>query len=165
MTAVESGGTLVITLSTSADRYVTYTSAGTFNLTGSRVYVEVPQAVTNTAIQRIRFGGNGNNFIELGKANNNLVFEGRDMMVAIGGDSAAYNATNHRWWQLRESGGTLFAEVSTNGQSWNVFASISTPSFIPSGDVRLVAGTPIAEATPGQAHFDNVNGGGAAPCP
>jgi len=157
-------GELVMTLSNNAGRFATYTSVASFNLSGSRLFVEVPQAVTNTAIQKIRFGGNGNNFIRIQKINNNLVFEGRDMMTTIGGDSITYNSTNHRWWQLRESAGTLFAEVSTNGISFTQFASMPTPSFIPSGVVRLEAGTPAAEAGPGEARFDNINGGGIIPC-
>jgi hypothetical protein len=37
--------------------------------------------------------------------------------------SATYSPVAHNWWQIRESGGTVFWEVSTNGSTWTAFAS------------------------------------------
>lgn len=38
--------------------------------------------------------------------------------------SLSYDPIEHAWWQFREAGGTVFAEVSPDGVRWNSFGSI-----------------------------------------
>ena len=40
----------------------------------------------------------------------------------------AYNATDHRWLRIRESGGTLFWDAAPDGSTWTNLGSTSTPA-------------------------------------
>jgi hypothetical protein len=68
----------------------------------------------------------------------------------------AYNATNHRWWRLREASGTLYWEYSADGTSWNELFS-GTPTlpleqvFIAMDDYQ------DDSSSPGTHIFDNLN--------
>lgn len=41
--------------------------------------------------------------------------------------TTTYNATNHRWFRIREASGTVFWETSADGVTWNAFTSVANP--------------------------------------
>ena len=46
----------------------------------------------------------------------------------------------HRWLRIREGGGTVFFETSSDGQAWATFLGAPTPSF--AGFARVSVRTP-----------------------
>lgn len=74
--------------------------------------------------------------------------------------STAYNGTTHAWWKIRESGGTIYWEVSTDGTTWNSFASYAHSMNIGAMYVHIGAACYKAETNPGNFFFDNFNTGG-----
>jgi hypothetical protein len=62
-----------------------------------------------------------------------------------------------RWWQLRESGGTLFFETSPDGQSWTTQHQIATPWFIDGAWLHFGGGTWDSHASPGTLRLDNLS--------
>lgn len=73
--------------------------------------------------------------------------------------SAAYDANVHKWFRIRESGGTLFWDYSTDGFTWVNFKSLATPAaFDP---LRVWIGTQVgtyqSEASGTSATIDNFN--------
>jgi hypothetical protein len=70
--------------------------------------------------------------------------------------SEAWNATNHRWWRMREASGTVYWETSVNGTSWTTKHSASR-SGLTECQIRIDAGFWGTEPTPGTAIYDNYN--------
>jgi hypothetical protein len=74
--------------------------------------------------------------------------------------SIPFDGTAHRFRRLREQNGTVFLELSANGQSWNQPPGWSvTQHFIDPGALHglVAAGTPSSYGTTTAAHFENVN--------
>jgi hypothetical protein len=74
--------------------------------------------------------------------------------------SVAFDATAHRFRRLREQNGTVFLELSADGQSWLQPANWSlTHHFADAGQLHglLSAGTPDPYPSTTSAYFENVN--------
>lgn len=80
--------------------------------------------------------------------------------------SITYNATAHRIWRIRESGGTLYWEASSTGSSWtSLRASIPTPLNLTAISAFFTSGYYGTETTPGTGIYDNFNATYADPPP
>jgi hypothetical protein len=159
MTVTQTGGQLMFTLAANLVVFSAYYSSASYDLTGSSFVVQVPQTanVATTAQTYIALNGQGANDIEMLEENGQLTAR-----ISVGGTdqnlaSAAYDPTQHAWWRIRESGGTLFWDTSPDGKTWTVLCSDSTPFAIDVLDVVLAAGTWQSQANPGTSNFDNVN--------
>jgi hypothetical protein len=73
-----------------------------------------------------------------------------------------YDPEQHRVWRLRDDGETMFAEVSRAGASWDELASFPSDPAFRYSHVMLEAGTYEAVASPGAAHYDNLDTGAPA---
>lgn len=71
--------------------------------------------------------------------------------------SVAYNSAVHKWFRLRESGGTTYWDYSTNGTDWTNFFNEANPFTIDNGFVTISFGTFASEASPTTAIVDNFN--------
>ena len=129
-----------------------------YDLTGSYFHVEVPQVLTAD-------GGTYTDLIVLRDDNNQLMMQVNSntlhLVKIVGGVNSdvatvTYNATTHRWWRIRESGGTIYYDASTNGISWSNLASVANPFNIKSVYPKLDAYS-ASVASPGVAYFDNFN--------
>lgn len=83
--------------------------------------------------------------------------------------SPTYNATNHAWWKIRESGGTVYFEASPSGEdgSWTTLGSGSTPAGMNTADCDLNAGggSATSEAAFSSFNIAGSGGGGATSRP
>jgi hypothetical protein len=73
--------------------------------------------------------------------------------------SVVYNATNHRWWQIRETGGVVSFEAGPDGVAWTKIHSISS-SVLPdviAARVQLTAGAPGMSSMNPTIQWDNLN--------
>ena len=130
-----------------------------YDLTGSSICVE--------AVQMPNLGnGSTEAFFELGiDADNRITFykSGADLgfrerVAGVNSQTViAYNADAHRWWRIRESGGTLYWDTSPDGNTWTNRRSKTATIALTSFYVALAAGFWGTEPTPGTAIFDNVN--------
>jgi PKD repeat protein len=154
---------------------VTYSdiaSIASFNLLGTSVFVEVPTVPnvsdgTTQAYFTVRNALDSSYKIEFTWINNNLIVQRASGGASTQVLSAAYNATNHRWWRIREASGTIYFDTSANGSTWTNFTSVlssAVTGFTP-GAVKVAIGAGFygAGPTPGTAQFDNVNLTVAAP--
>jgi hypothetical protein len=72
--------------------------------------------------------------------------------------SVLYNATQHAWWRIRESGGTIFWETAPDGKSWTTLVMAAAPAFsLDALDVSLVGGTWEVETSPGAVAYSSFN--------
>lgn len=72
--------------------------------------------------------------------------------------SATYNATDHRWFRIRETSGTFYWETSADGSSWTTRANTSS-SFMVKANVFFEADVYNYDPGPDQFIMDNFNVG------
>jgi hypothetical protein len=139
------------------DGYAGYQSKVSYDLTGSSVKLEVLQTLTvQSGVTYLRAGYSGDS-VRL------LAVNGKLLCSQILGDVTTtlaivpYDPVNHRWWQLREFGGTTFWEVSSDGQNWTTlfsksnFMDLTVVSFV----FRALTDSPTP--SPGVAIFGAFN--------
>jgi hypothetical protein len=163
ITTMQSGGQLVITLpaTTSGSFYGGYGSSWSYDLRGSRVFVEVVQT-TSTATHaqtNLQVAGSSGDYLELAEEHGTLRAYSTVNSVQSTIGSIAYDPVMHRWWQMREAQGTVYFETSADGATFVAFASLPTPAYASLVEVAIEAGTYQAETAPGAARFDNLNNG------
>lgn len=165
---VETGQQLVVTIPNATADYYGLETTHDFDFTGSRGFVEVVSISDVTpdelevefqcifdADNRVFFVIGGSTLIayeEVAGVTTNLV-------------SDTYSATDHKWLQIRESGGTTFWEVSPDGQAgnWTTFHSKATPITMTSNYYNVDAGCWDTSHGEVVVTFDNFNVEPAAP--
>jgi hypothetical protein len=159
----ETGGELVITLADNMTGYAGYQASTTVDLTGDRAFVEVTQvASTSThAGTYLQLTGptNADQLIVL-QENGTIYFQKRVAGTTSDVGSVLYDPVLRKWWQIREAGGTIFFETSTDGANWIQHATTPTPAWVAYTTLEIGAGAFMSQTGNGSAHFDNFNGGG-----
>ncbi|HYR06207.1 MAG TPA: hypothetical protein VEQ60_00465, partial [Longimicrobium sp.] len=133
--------------------YGQYNSNVAYDLTGSRVYIEVRQALVKPGTQTLLRVFSGTQYITLSLFPNDLVCHSLNTEVG----RVPYDANRHRWWQIREQGGTTYWEAGPDGTTWETLASAPNPFNLTLIGVWFAAHTLTAIPSPGIAVFDNVN--------
>lgn len=154
----ETGKTLQIQSSTAAS-YKGMNSAVRGNLTGSYVQVEVPHVLTgltgaNTLLQ---IAIDDQHTLTLYVGGTTFAAEYQVSGVYTTPATVAYSAVAHRWWRIRESGGTIYYEYSADSASWSTLTSVTAPFAVTNLRMSLFIGTTAANASTDTAIFDNVN--------
>ena len=154
----ETGNQLVIPLPNAKTGTAGYFSACKYDLTGQRVFVTadtVPRLGTRTDMylavgsQADAFGINvtsGNTQAYRIKGANYTQFA-----------SVAYSSINHKVWQIRESGGTVFYEVSPDGVTFTPLYSAAPPFAVTAVQLLLFADEFTSTNTPGTATFSKLD--------
>lgn len=70
--------------------------------------------------------------------------------------TASYSSSTHKWLKIREAGGTLFWDYSTDGFSWINFTSLSNPFAITSVEPGMQGGQ-FGAAAATTFKYDNFN--------
>jgi hypothetical protein len=160
----ETNGAAVITLAEQTAGWSGFTSKFRYDLRDTRFFLEVP-VVPNpatSALGAMTVIFDGSSYVQLlaraGKIEATQTIAGTWSQRYFGN----YDPLAHRWWQIREEGGTLYWEVSPDGQEFTALASEPTAALFPMDLVRLElsAYTQGSEVSPGEVHFDNLMGGG-----
>lgn len=165
----ETGGQLVVTGGTASGNYYGMDSANRYDFTGSYMYHQLVSPGTNYPNRTVQVANvqlDLNNFYYW-EYNNGVIYAYKNINNSYTqvGTSLTYPGNNY-YWQIRESGGTIYFEYSTDATSWTTHASDTLP-FI-SKNVLLsghTVGNTGAVATASGATFDNFNtgGGGGGP--
>lgn len=163
--ALETGGRA--RLPCVAGQYSGYQTAKDWTLAGSTAYVQLPLAAAvngatveaQTMFNIIQATAGTTIAININTVANTIRFESNVNYVDGSAVSLTYNASTHAWLRIRESGGTLFWDTSTDGSSWTNRRSISTPAWVTNG-VNSVAVELLSyrnNGTTNYAEFDNFN--------
>jgi hypothetical protein len=149
-------------LNITADANFYYIVSGSkYDLIGSSVVVEVPQAANggaNPGYTWLRVGtdllGSNDNLLSLHAAFGVLRAQRVQGNVETLVQTDAYNATTHRWLRIRESAGSIYWDYSADGLSWTNYRTDTTTILLGSLDIMLRGGADSGSYT---AQFDNFN--------
>lgn len=134
------------------------------DLTESEVYAEaiqVPSLGNGTRSARMEFLPRGttssNDWIRTIVEGSTIYFQWSLNGSTTTVSSETYSSTNHRWWKISESGGTVTWWTSTNGSSWTSKATAAAPFDLDSVELRFTCGYSGSETSPEPFLVDNVN--------
>lgn len=161
-TISQTGGEVVATAgsSTATVGYGGYDSVSSFNLTGLAASIEVATNVNSATgaqayFKLVKDASNNVQWIyEAGTLKPQKTVAGSTSDITAG---VTYSSSTHKYWRIRESGGSTFFDYSADGSSWTNHTSLSNPFVVTSMSVEFAAGTYQSVASPGAAHFDNFN--------
>lgn len=162
-TAAATGGEIVFTLPIETESWSGLGTYRAFDFTDTFASIEVPVMVDTSSTAEAFFS---------------IVYEGSSLTISErNGDirassymstgewnliaSKPYDPVEHRFWQIREAAGMLYFELSADGANWTELESVPSGGYFPLEYVHIEFGatTEGTEMTPGEAHFDNLNGG------
>ncbi|MFI8872472.1 hypothetical protein [Streptomyces sp. NPDC055243] len=123
-----------------------YQTAKDWTLAGSSAFVQLPLAAAangasteaQTTFNIIQATAGTSIAININTVANTIRFENNVGYTDGSAVSLTYSAVTHAWLRIRETGGTLFWDTSTDGSSWTNRRSISTPAWVTSS-VNAVA--------------------------
>jgi hypothetical protein len=163
MQVAETGGVLRLTFPANPTKigYAgIYSLLDDYDLTACSVMarvVEVPNPNTDGYLHFAVNAGNGNAFefhIGGGGVGAQLWQAGVGTDLAID----AFSFGKHSWLRLSELAGKLIWEVSGDGKSWQLFASVNAPFAVTAVRINIGGGMFKVEASsPGTAAIDDVN--------
>lgn len=150
-----------------ASTYSGYISRFPYSLIGNELVVQVVQAATgspdeyDTIIQLVL---DNNNYLQMSAYQGGIEWAKRVSGTYTAVGNIPYNSTTHKWWRIRESGGTIFYDTSADGGTWTNRGSTTVPFSLIALKVTLNAGyfnTNLGSTT-AAAIFDDVNLASAA---
>ena len=155
--ATWSTGQVAIPVNTSSSGKLGATKA--YNLTGSSMTAEVVPP-SGSAYQVWMSLNNGTSYPQIGYNGGNLTANLVQSSATSFTQSVTYDPVNHKWWRIRESGGTIYFDVSAVGVTFTNLWS-TTYTMVITGVTPAFTGT----ASSGSATADilsvgdNVSGG------
>jgi hypothetical protein len=157
------GGQLQITLNMdSSTNYGGITTTSPYDLRGRTARVKVPQVVDTTQPNAnqgllLTAATSGTPNIQLTEGGGTLTCAFYDGTTFTPAGTAAYDPTKNVYWQLRELGGMVYCETSTDGTTFTSFGSMADPFPLQFGFVSVNAGTfGSLSANAGAAIFDDL---------
>lgn len=162
-TLAETGGQGVITLDGTTFGYSAYYTSVTYDLTGSFALIKAPTVPSNSTSAQayIKLAKDASNYVVLGKTSTNLYMQ-RTLAGVDSTTTTTYNSTDHLWWRISESGGSILWDTSPNGITWTNQRSLAPGFAVTAVTVEIGAGCYQVETSPGSFAFDNFNIIGAA---
>ncbi|HTM18918.1 MAG TPA: hypothetical protein VL172_00355, partial [Kofleriaceae bacterium] len=166
VTLAETGGQLVLTIpGASATGSAAYISDAGYDLRESRAWVQVVDPGDTATEQEAQFilRTDVDDRAVMKQIGGLLQMYYRDDGTAFDLLEIPFSATDHRWWQMRGHGGSIFFETSDDGSSWVVRHQIDAlPIDLSLAQVQVGAADFTGSAGGGTVVFDDVNGGGPA---
>lgn len=159
-TKAETGGQVVLTLpnATAGTHAGAYTSSAAYDLTGDSFYWNIGTMVATGVAAQANFDLylDSVNILRWRQLSN--VITARTIVAGVDTQlfTAAWSSSTYKYLRIRESGGTIFWDSSTNGTSWTNRASVANPFAATSLYVQFSASCGNV-ASPGSLRLDDVN--------
>lgn len=130
-----------------------------YELTASYVLVEfIQNANAGNGSISVQFGVriDSDNFVTFEANDGSMIF--RECVASSNSDtSMTYSTTDHRWLRIRENGGTVYWDTSSDAINWTTRRSKTTTLDFSSVQLYMMSGFWGVEPSPGVAIFDNLN--------
>lgn len=160
---MEYGGQLVIDLAKDiAGAAYEYVSGQPYDLSGAASWVRLIQPADPPATAYLMFEAT-EGWLRFELADDGMepaMVKARYRVNGVDTDlqAVSYVAAQHQYWRMRDDGGRLVWELSADGASYEVFASVQPAPFpIDALTVRIGGTTPVANPNPGDLIFDDYN--------
>lgn len=150
-----------------AGSYAGYQTAKTWTLAGSSVYLQVPLAAAvnggtlevQTVFSVITATGGTNLAFNINTATGTLRCESNVAYFDGAAVSLTYSAVTHLWLRIRETGGNVLWDTSTDGTTWTNRRTLATPAWVTSAinTCALDLWSFRNNGTTNFAEIDNVN--------
>lgn len=144
-TATVANGEIEITTTGASGDYAYLQSPTTYDLTGSYAFVRLVSAGSQAAnfdTIPLAISLDGNNDVHFDINSNNMAtYQKVATVQTVVGSTTTYNALIHRYLRIRENGGIIFFEYSTDGRAWISFNSVANPFAITSVNAFVMAGS------------------------
>lgn len=138
------GASTIYPATTSSSTDGDLSSVGTFDMTSSGAFLNVTSVPGTTGANSdasFRIKKATTDYLQIQVENGTIFAQKVVASAQTNIASTTYNPITHAWWQMRESGGTTFWEVSSDGLSWlNLCTPQSNPITVTAMTV-LIAGT------------------------
>ena len=160
-TRAETGGQAVITLpsSTAGTHENGYYSGGTYDITGDGAFANVATMVSTSVAAFAVFGFMIDASNQLRWFQQSGTLKAQKIVAGVTTDlfTVTWSAATHKYLRIRESGGNILFDTSTNGTSWtNRHTTSGLPIAITALHVQIVAGCGNV-ASPGTFKLDEFN--------
>lgn len=157
----ETGGRARVAVDTG---YNAYSSAKAYKFQNSKFVIQpLPPTMNDGATEawgqillKSNVAGTDLGF-ELTISNGNLVCFNRTGYFDGGAAYFTYNAVNHAWLRLRETGGNTYWDASPDGHTWTNLRTTTSPAWVSNGDIEIQLIAHRADGTNNSIEYDNVN--------
>lgn len=120
-----------------AGQYAGYQTPKDWTLAGSSVYLQIPTVPSGVgatteaqAVFSVICNTAGSNLAcNINTKAGTIRFENNVGYFDSGAVSLTYSATTHKWLRIRETGGQVFFDSSTDGSTWTNRRTITTPAW------------------------------------
>lgn len=161
-TKAESGGQAVFTLPnlTGGTHEAAYKSAATYDLTGDGAYINIGTMVATGVAATAFFDlvKDASNYYRWRQVSNAIT--ARKVVAGVETQlyTATWSATTYKYLRIRESGGTVYFDSSSNGTSWTNRATSTLSGDFAITDLAVAFGASCANiASPGSFRLDDFN--------
>lgn len=147
--------------STAAPNYFGITTAIRYDLTGSSITNKLisagNQKIASFEAYPVNVGPDSNNQLSWYVSGGNIIAKKKINNVQTIVRTASYSATKQKYFRLRESGGTVYWDYSSDGTTWINFTTLTDPFSLNAVYVDQMVGTWQTESKTTTATFDNFN--------
>lgn len=150
-----------------AGTYAGYQTAKDYTLAGSSVYLQVPVAAAaggatveaQTVFSVITATAGTNLAFNINTVAGTIRLESNVAYFDAGATVLTYSAATHAWLRIRETGGNVLWDTSTDGTTWTNRRTLATPAWVTSAvnACALDLWSYRNDGTTNYAEFDNVN--------
>ncbi|WP_069883532.1 hypothetical protein [Streptomyces luteocolor] len=150
-----------------AGNYAGYQTAKVWTLAGSSVYLQVPVAAAangatveaQTVFAVITATAGTNLAFNINTVANTIRCESNVGYTDGAAVSLTYSAATHAWLRIRETGGNVLWDTSTDGSTWTNRRTLATPAWVTAAvdACALDLYSYRNNGTTNYAEFDNVN--------
>ena len=150
--------------STTATNYFILASTANYDLTGSYAQARLVsvgnQALVSYEVYPVTLVIDANNQLQF-LVNQNVISAGAIIAGVQTGfvSTLTYSATLHKYFRIRESGGSIFWDYSADSRIWTNYntATVAGTFAVTSLQAQILAGNYAAEASTTLARFDDFN--------
>lgn len=159
-TYAETSGQVRFTLpsSVAGSHSAEFRTIGTYDLTGDGLYINIETMVATgvAATAHFRLILDAANYLQWYQLSNTLHAATVIAGVVTDRYTATWSASTYKYLRIRESGGSVFWDSSTNGTSWTQRATLANPFAVTVLEVAIGASCGNI-AAPGSFRLDDVN--------
>lgn len=155
---------LTITTTTAAAYFGMDSVTTTYDMTASVASVKMVnagnQALTSLEVYPVLITKDANNTVSWLISGGNISCQKKIAGVATQqGSSAAYSSSTHKYFRIREAGGTVYWDYSTDSETWTNQTSITVASLfaVTSVSATIITGNYAIEASTTTAVYDDFN--------